>query len=151
MLLPASLQVDFADEAVEGLEALDRVALDAGPDPLPDDAVEVDEDAAAEQPVHLLLARRVALGEAREGGLLVGGVVVDVEGGVRVEPGDEEVHQALEGGLLGGEGHAPLGVAAPERDEPGDRGRDRGGASPRASRAHRTSSSAVEGSRTPKR
>ena len=33
-------------EAVQRLEALDRVALDAGPDALADDAVQVDEDAA---------------------------------------------------------------------------------------------------------
>ena len=152
---PGILQGDLAGEAVEGLEALDRVALDAGADPLPDDAVEVDEDAAAEQPVDLLLAGRVALGEAREGGLLVRGVVVDVEGGIRVEPGDEEVHQALEGSLLGGEGDEPLGVAAPEGDEPWDGGRGAGRRAaadpPAPAAAHRGSSSAVEGSSTPKR
>ena len=101
-------------EAVEGLEALDRVALDAGADSLPHDAIQVDEDAPLEEPVDLVLAGRVTLGEARERGLLVRRVVVRVEGRARVEPRDQEIHQLLEGRRLGGERDEAVGVAAPE-------------------------------------
>ncbi len=121
---PRVLQVDFAVKAVEGLEALDRVALDAGPDSLSHDAIEVDEDAPLEEPVDLVLASRMTLGEARERGLLVRRVVVHVECRVRIEPRDQEIHQPLEGRLLGGKRHEAIDVAAPEGVEP--RGRRSG-------------------------
>ena len=75
-------QVHRASEAVERLQSLDGVALDRGAQPLPDHAVEVDEDAAAQQLVDLVLAGRVAGHHALDGGGLVGAVVVDVEAGM---------------------------------------------------------------------
>ena len=44
--------------------------------------MEVNEDAAAQQPVDLVLAGRVAAHQALDGGGLIGAVVVDVEAGV---------------------------------------------------------------------
>ena len=101
-------------KAVERLETLDRVALDAGPDALAHDAIEIDEHPAPEEPVHLLLARGVALGQASERGLLVRRVVVHVQGRVGVQAPDHEVDRLLEGGLLRGEGDEAVGVEAPE-------------------------------------
>ena len=108
------LEGDLPLQAVERLEALDRVALDAGPDALAHDAIEIDEHAAPQQPVHLLLARGMALRQAPERSLLVRRVVVHVHGRVRVEAADHEVHGLLEGGLLRGEGDEAVGVEAPE-------------------------------------
>ena len=74
-------QIDVPHEVVERLQLLDRVALDRRAQPLPHNAVQVDEDAPAEQPVHLVLARGVAAHQALDGRRLVRGVVVDVEVG----------------------------------------------------------------------
>ena len=82
--VPASRQLHLPREAVERLEALDRVALHRRAEALADDLVEVDEPVAAEQLVHLLLARVVAAHEPAQVRRLVGRVVVDVEVRVRV-------------------------------------------------------------------
>ena len=57
---------------VEPLDPLDRVRVDRRAQALPDDLVEVDEDAGPEDPVDLVLARRVAGHQPAQGGLLVG-------------------------------------------------------------------------------
>ena len=107
-------ELDLAHEAVQRLQPLDGVALDARPDALPDDPEQVDEHAAAEQPIDFLLARRMPLREPGEGGLLVGGVVVDVHRRVGIEPGDEQVDELFERRLLGVARHAAVGRAAPD-------------------------------------
>ena len=94
-------------EAVEDLEVLDRVPLDARPEALPDDAVEVDEPAGAQQPVDLVLARRVPAHQPLERGRLVGRVVVDVHPGVGLPRRRDQVDDRLEGGPLLGVGERP--------------------------------------------
>ena len=93
-------QVHRPSEVVERLQPLDRVALDRGAQPLPDYAVEVDEHAAAQQPVDFVLAGCVAAHQALDCGGLVGAVVVDVEAGVLLPARHDVVDEALE--------HAPL-------------------------------------------
>ena len=82
---PGIAQVDLADEVVERLHLLDRVALDRCPQRLTDDAQEVDHHAFAEEAIDLGLARPVAAHQALEGGRLVRRVVVDVHRRVLVE------------------------------------------------------------------
>ena len=96
MLEPGVAQVDLADEAVERLHLLDRVALDRGPQRLPDDAQQVDHHALAEQPVDLGLARAVAAHQPLERGRLVRRVVVDVHRRVVVEARHDPVDEPLE-------------------------------------------------------
>src|SRR3990170_1940574 len=93
---------------VELLDALDRVRLDRGPDPLPHDLVEVHEHLAAQDPVDFVLTGRVALHEPLDGARLVAGVVVDVHRRVTLEALDDEVDEGLEGPLL------TLAVVAPD-------------------------------------
>ena len=100
-------EVHVAAEAVEGLQGLDGVALDAGPEGVLHDAVEVHEELGPEHPVDLLLARGVALHEPLEGRGLVRGVVVDVEPRVLLPGGEDGVHERLEGGPLLGVGERP--------------------------------------------
>ena len=102
----------LAVEAEEVLDLLERVRLDRGPDALADDPVEVHEDAAAEQPVDLVLPRRVALHQAFDGAGLVAAVVVDVHRGVPVEAVDDVVDERLEGGPLLPGGVRPEGPVA---------------------------------------
>src|SRR5262245_41097033 len=52
---PGAAQLHLALEAVQRLEPLDRVALDAGADALANDPVEVDEDPRPEQAIDLRL------------------------------------------------------------------------------------------------
>ncbi len=94
-------QVDLALEAIELLHLLDRVALDRGAQGLPDRAQQVDQDALAEELVHLVFARAVATHQPLQRGRLVRGVVVDVHVGVGREACHEKVHQFLEGPPLG--------------------------------------------------
>ena len=72
MLEPASRSSDVALEAVQRLELLMRVALDRRAEALADDPEQVHEHAAAQQPVDLVLARRVAAHQPLERGRLVG-------------------------------------------------------------------------------
>ena len=58
--------------------------------------VEIDEHIAAQEVVHLVLARGVLAHQAAKRGALVGGVVVDVRAGVAAPPGDDTVDEALE-------------------------------------------------------
>src|SRR4029453_7373044 len=97
-----------AHEAVELLHPLDRVAGHRGAECLLRQAEEVDEHLAAQEVVHLLLARRVLAREARERGALVLRVVVDAHAGEAPVALDEGVDKLLEG--------APLlvAVAGPE-------------------------------------
>ena len=111
------LELDLAVERVQRLDPLDRVALDAREDALADGAEQVHEHAAAQQPVDLLLARPVALGEAAERGPLVGRVVVDVHRRVGRPAVHDQVDRALERGLLGRPRHEPVVVDAPDRVE----------------------------------
>ena len=89
-------QVHLALEPVQRLQALDGVALHRGADALPDGAKEVHEDALAQQPVHLQLARPVPAHQAAHGRWLVRRVVVDVETRIGLQAADEEVDEGLE-------------------------------------------------------
>src|SRR4029453_3815989 len=97
-----------AHEAVELLHPLDRVAGHRGAECLLRQAEEVDEHLAAQEVVHLLLARAVLAREARERGALVLRVVVDVHAGEAPATLDEVVDGLLEGALL------LVAVAGPE-------------------------------------
>src|SRR3990172_9323508 len=108
-------QVDLAREAVQRLYALDRVALDAGPPPLPHGAEKINQDTAAQQPVDLVLTRSVATHQALQRGRLVWRVVVDVHGGVAIQPRDDEVHQLFERALLTGKRKFATIISRPER------------------------------------
>ena len=78
MLEPASRRSTVAHEVVERLDPLDRVALDRRAQALAHRPEQVDEDAAAQQPVDLVLARGVPAHQPLERGRLVRRVVVDV-------------------------------------------------------------------------
>ena len=105
-------QVDPAHEAVERLQPLDRVPLDRGAQPLPDHPVQVDEDAAAQQPVDLFLAGGVAAHQALDRGRLVGAVVVDVEARILPPARRDAVDETLERTLLGGFIERPAAVVS---------------------------------------
>jgi hypothetical protein len=90
-----------ADEAGVALEALEAVGLLPHLQALADDRVEIHQDVLAQEPVHLVLARGVPQGQRPQLGGLVRRVVVDVHVRVRPPALDHEVHEALEGGLLG--------------------------------------------------
>ena len=74
----AHLAGHVAREAVERLELLDRVALDAGAQRLPDDGVQIDEALGAQQAIELVAARRVSAHQPLQRGRLVVAEVVDV-------------------------------------------------------------------------
>src|SRR5207248_4668719 len=93
------------------LELLQPVAGPRRTDPVAHDADQVDEDAAAEQIVELVLARPVAAREALERGDLVLRVVVDVQVGVLAQARVHEVDELLERGAL------PRVVVRAERSE----------------------------------
>ena len=94
-------QVDLTVEVVEGLQPLDRVALDGRADTLAHGPIEVDKHISAQELVDLLLARPVAARQSLDGGRLVGGVVVDVQVRVGFEPVHDEVNEHLEGAPFG--------------------------------------------------
>ncbi len=97
----AVLHLRLPLEVEEGLELLQPVARPRGAEAVADDAVEVDEDLAAEEVVELALAGAVAAHQPLERGDLVGGVVVDVQVGVAREPLVHEVDEGLERDPLG--------------------------------------------------
>ncbi len=99
-------------EPVQLLDLLDRVARDAGPQRLPDDAVEVDEQLLPQPVVDLALARRVLAHEAPDRRALVRRVVVDVQVGVDAAARLDPVDEALEGGLLAVAVEAPDDLVA---------------------------------------
>ena len=104
--------VGRALEPVQLLDLLDRVARDAGPQRLPDDAVEVDEQLLPQPVVDLALARRVLAHEAPHRGALVRRVVVDVQVGVDAAARLDPVDEALEGRLLAVAVEAPDDLVA---------------------------------------
>ena len=83
------------------LELLQPVARPRGAEAVADDAVEVDEDLAAEEVVELALAGAVAAHQPLERGDLVRRVVVDVQVGVAREPLVHEIDEGLERDPLG--------------------------------------------------
>ena len=110
--LVAARDLRRAHEPVQLLDLLDRVARDAGPQRLLDDAVEVDEQLLPQPVVDLALARRVLAHEPAERGALVAGVVVDVQVGVDAAARLDPVDEALERGLLAGAVEAPDDLVA---------------------------------------
>jgi len=100
----------LALEAVEGLERLDRVLLDAGPQRLANHRVEVDEAAGAQQPVDLRLAGGVAAHQALDRPGLVHSVVIHVHAGVARPALHDHVDQRLEAPALGGAAQSPAAV-----------------------------------------
>ena len=100
----------FAFEAIEGLQPLDRIAFDARAQTMAHDLIEIDEEAGAEHPVDLLLARRIAAHQALQGRRLVRGVVVDVQAGELRPPRHHEIDEPLEGALLVGAGERPVAL-----------------------------------------
>ena len=110
-LVPAR-DLGRAHEPVQLLDLLDRVARDAGPQRLLDDAVEVDEQLLPQPVVDLALARRVLAHEPPERGSLVRRVVVDVQVGVDAAARLDPVDEALERGLLAVAVEAPDDLVA---------------------------------------
>src|SRR5438128_2129004 len=88
-------QIVLTAEAHDRLELLQAVPLDADPEPLAHDGVQVDEAAATEQPVERLGARRVVRDEALERRGLVNAEVIDAEIRVRLESREHEVEERL--------------------------------------------------------
>ena len=97
---PCVPQIDLPLEAVERFEPLDRVALDGRTDSLPHRAIEIDEDAAPQQPIHILLASAVAACEPLDRRRLVRGVVIDVQVRIGSQPIRDQVDERLERGAL---------------------------------------------------
>ena len=89
-----------AHAAVKRFQLLEGIGLCPHLDRLPDHAVKVDQGAPAQQPINLLLARRIDAGQLLEGTRLVGGVVIHMQVGIAIEPLDKEVHHLLKGALL---------------------------------------------------
>ncbi len=102
------LKRGFAGIAVKGLELLDRIALDACPQPPPDDAVEVDEPPRAQQEIDFLLPARIAAHEALQRGGFIGRVMIDVQVGMRLQAADHEIDEALESGPFLVAGNRPV-------------------------------------------
>ncbi len=113
------LQVHLPVVAVQRLQLLDGVGLHANAQALADDPEEVHEDLAAHEAVHLLLTGGVAAHEPAQVAGLVGGVVVHVQAGVRIQPPDDAVDGLLEGPLLRLRGDAAALVPCPDRVEDG--------------------------------
>ena len=113
-------QRDRPLEPVEGLQLLERIALDAGAHRLADDGVQIDEPLGPQQPVELALARGVAAHQALERGRLVGREVIDVQPGKALPARHHEVDEGLEGRPLRG------GIKGPARVILGLAGRPRG-------------------------
>jgi hypothetical protein len=93
-------QIDVACEVVVLLELLDRVALDARTDRLPDDRQEIDEVFGAQQRVERLCPRDVPAGELLERGWLVVIEVIDVCVRMACDDVADDVTDCLEGRLL---------------------------------------------------
>ena len=72
------------------LDVLQRVARDTGAEALPHDRVQVDEHAAAQEIVHLVLACRIRPHQLLDRGVLVVAIVVDVHARI---PGQALVHE----------------------------------------------------------
>ncbi len=100
-------QLLLAREAVELLEILQRVRLDARAQRVPHDRVQVDEQLGAQDRVELRLARRIAAGQPLERRRLVGAEVIDVHGAVRVEGGEDAIDDLLERALFLGRARRP--------------------------------------------
>lgn len=98
--------------AVELLQVLDGVALDACADGLPRRRVEVDEEFGAEHIVHFVLAGRVAAHQPLERARLVGSEVVDMQVGELLAPRLDEVNELLENDALARRETARRGVLA---------------------------------------
>ena len=74
------------------------------------DLIEIDEQAGAEHPVDLLLARRVAAHQPLQGRRLVWGIVIDVQVRELRPPRHDEIDECLEGALLVGAGESPVAL-----------------------------------------
>ena len=104
------LHVALARLAVELLDVLDGVRGRGRADGFADDLVEVHQAPFAQERVEQRLARGVTARELLERGVLVGGVVVDVQAGVFAPALVEPVHELLERLLLLEAGVAPEGL-----------------------------------------
>src|SRR6185503_13613321 len=100
-------------EAEERLEVLERVARHARAQGPAEDRVEIDEDLAPQQIVHLRLARGVLGHEPLERARLRAAEVVDVQIGMPREPRVDEIDERLEGKALA------LPIVRPEGLVPG--------------------------------
>src|SRR5580700_58782 len=89
-----------SSEPEEALQFLDRVALDARADALPDDVIEIDEDPCTQQTVDFFFTRGVTAHEAFQGTGFVGGVVVNVQIGEFLPTGHYEVGELGKRGFL---------------------------------------------------
>jgi hypothetical protein len=93
-------KADGPGKTVERLELLDGVAFEAGAEPIPHDAVEIDEALAAQQLVNLFFARGIPAHESLQRRRLVGREMIDVQIREFLELGHHEVDEPLEGRLL---------------------------------------------------
>ena len=86
----------FPEEAVERFHQLERVALDRRHEALTNHLEEIHENLAPQQPVHRVLAGRVAAHQPFQRAGFVAPVVVDVEIGKALPPLGDHVHERLE-------------------------------------------------------
>ena len=93
-------KIDLAREPVERLKLLDGVAVDSRAEPLPNHAVEVNEDLSAKELVELIGPSPVPPHEPLHRGRLIGRVVVDVHGGIPPATLDDQVDETFERPLL---------------------------------------------------
>src|SRR5437016_11538416 len=77
--------------------------------------MQIDQDSAAQQAVDRVLTRGVATHQPFQRGRLIGGVVVDVGGGVVIQARDDEIDQFLERALLARKGKLAIAIPRPER------------------------------------
>ena len=97
-------------EPVEGLQVLERVALDAGAHRLADDGVKIHEQLGPQHAVEFVLARGVAAHQALQRGGLVRCEVIDVEIRKARPPFRNQVDEGFEGRLLLGGSTGPAAV-----------------------------------------
>ena len=93
-------QLNVPCVAVELLEVLDRIPLDARPERLPRCGEQVNEEFGAQYTVYLVLAGRVPPHEALERTRFVRSEVVDVEVGMLRPAGHDRIDERLEDGSL---------------------------------------------------
>ena len=107
--------IGLARKAGQRLDLLQRVARDTGPKPLAHHRVEVHEDLAPQQVVHLVLARRIDTHQLGDCRLLVRAVVVHVHARIAREPPVHQVDEVLEEPPLAGAIVGPPRLVAPVR------------------------------------
>ena len=110
-------QRHFAFEAIERLQPFDRITLDARPQTVTHDLIEIDEQAGAEHPVDLFLARSIAAHKTLHGRGFVWSVMIDMQVGKLHPACHDEIDEGLKGTLLVGTRERPVALARADLDE----------------------------------